>query len=73
MNYDEMYDDEMEKDIEYLFPRDISDESAVVLCNFLAELLLAADSRYLTKLRRYRQKYSPLVDPEHPWMMNKID
>ena len=26
MNYDEMYDDEMEKDIEYLFPRDISDE-----------------------------------------------
>jgi hypothetical protein len=69
MNHDEMYDDEMENDIEHLFPLDISDESAVVLCDFLAELLLAADSRYLTKLRRYRQAHSPPVDPEHPWKM----
>lgn len=68
MNLDEIYDDEMEKDIEQLFPRDISDESAVVLCDFLAELLLAADSRYLTKLRRYRQAHSPPVDSEYPWI-----
>ncbi len=59
MNHDEMYDDEMENDIELLFPRDISDESAMVLCDFLAELLMMADSRYLCHLRRYREEHSP--------------
>ena len=67
MNHDEMYDDETDNDIEHIFPRHISDESAVVLCDFLAELLLFAENRYFTQLRRCHEAHSPPVDPDHPW------
>ena len=58
-----MNDDEMA----LLFPRHISDESAAVLCDFMAELSMAAESRYLCQIRRYREENRTTVDPDHPW------
>ncbi len=58
-----MNDDEMAR----LFPRHISDESAAVLCDFMAELSMAAETRYLCQIRRYREENRTTVDPDHPW------
>lgn len=57
----------MRSDDESLFPVGISDEAAVVLCNFLFELANACDSRYLTQQLRYEEAKAKLVDPESPW------
>lgn len=58
-----MNDDEMAR----LFPCHISDESATVLCDFLAELSMAADSRYFGQIRRYKEESRSTVDPDQPW------
>lgn len=50
-----------------LFPDDISDEAASVLCEFVQALALACDSRYFNQLRRYHSKQQNLFDPDHPW------
>jgi len=62
-----MKNDEMTDEVERLLPGCISDESAAVLCDFLAELSMAADSRYLCQIRRYREENHMAVDPDHPW------
>ena len=67
MNHDEMYDGGINDDMELLFPRHISDESAVAICDFLAELLLVVDNRYLHKYKRYREAHSQPFDPQYPW------
>ena len=67
MNRDEMNDDEMQDELAIPLPANISDESAAVLCDFLAELSLAADSRYLCQIRRYREESRTTVDPDQPW------
>lgn len=59
--------DDREYDREGLFPMPISDEAAVALCDFLAELSVEMEMRYLVQLRRYRVAHSPPVNPEHPW------
>lgn len=73
MNGDEIYDDEMNDDMERLFHHNISDESAVAICDFMAKLLLVVDSRYLHKYRRYREAHSPPVDPGTPWKSIQSD
>lgn len=65
MNDDEM--DEMTDEVECLLPNHISDESAAVLCDFLSELCMAADSRYFGQIRRYREERRSTVDPDQPW------
>ena len=62
-----MNDDEMNDEVERLLPRHISDESAAVLCDFIAELSMVADSRYLCRLRRYREENRTMTNPDRPW------
>ncbi len=50
-----------------MFPSRISDESAAVLCDFLAELSMAAENRYFCKIRRYREENRTTVDPDPLW------
>jgi hypothetical protein len=57
----------LSEDLWNLLPRHISDESASVLCNFLAELTQLAERRYFCKIRRYREVVRPPVDPQFPW------
>ena len=69
MNHDEMNDGEMRNEVAVPLPAYISDESAALLCDFLAELSMAVDSHYLCQIRRYREKNRPPpVDPEKPWL-----
>ena len=62
-----MNDDEMTDEVVRLLPSHISDESAAVLCDFLAELSMAADSHYLCQIRRYREESHSNIDPDQPW------
>ncbi len=62
-----MNDDEMTDELVRLLPRHISDESAAVLCDFLAELSMAADSHYLCQIRLYREESRSAIDPDQPW------
>lgn len=62
-----MNDDEMTDEVDRLLPNHISDESAAVLCDFLAELSMAADGRYLCQVRRHREENHTTVDPDHSW------
>jgi len=62
-----MNDDEMADEVVRLFPSHVSDESAAVLCDFLAELSMAADSHYLCQIRRYREERRATVDSDQPW------
>lgn len=62
-----MNDDEITDEVVCLLPSHISDESAAVLCDFLAELSMAAESRYLCQIRRYREENRTAVDPDSPW------
>jgi hypothetical protein len=66
-----MKDDEMTGEMLRMLPSHISDESAVVLCNFLAELSMAAENRYFCKIRRYREENRTTVDPDHPWKSHR--
>ena len=67
MNDDEMNDGEMNDEVTVSLPAYISDESAAVLCDFLAELSVAAESHYFCQIRRHREKNRPPVDPGYPW------
>ena len=50
------------------FPDGLSDAAAAALCDFLHELALAADVRYLAQLERHRRQHEPpLYDPAQPW------
>lgn len=62
-----MKNNEMSDKVERLLPGSISDESAAMLCDFLAELSMAAESRYFCQIRRYREENHTAVDPDHPW------
>jgi hypothetical protein len=69
MSHNEMDGGEMQNVLAIPLPVNISDECAAALCDFLAELSMAADSHYLCQVRRYRKKNRPpLVDPESPWI-----
>ncbi len=59
--------DEMTNAMEGLFPSRISDESAAVLCDFLAELSMAAESHYFCQIRRHREDSRTTVDHDQPW------
>ena len=51
-----------------LFPAELSDAAAATLSDFLHQLALAADVRYLAQLQRYRrQQQPPPYDPLRPW------
>ena len=50
-----------------LLPRDVSDEAATVLCDFLAELVVIAETRYAPYCRRHRDSQPLPVDKQHPW------
>ena len=57
-----------------LFPAELSDAAAATLCDFLHELAVAADVRYLAQLQRYRrQQEPPLYDPAQPWRSRPRD
>ena len=58
-----MKNNEIDDVVLRMFPSRISDESAAVLCDFLAELSMAAESRYFCKSRRYRKVNHTIVDP----------
>jgi hypothetical protein len=62
-----MNDDEMADEMRRMFPSRISDESAAVLCDFLAKLSMAAESRYFCQVRRYGEENHTTVDPDPPW------
>ena len=62
-----MNNDEITDEVVRLLPSHISDESAAVLCDFLAELSMAADSRCFGQIRRYREESRSTVDPDQPW------
>jgi hypothetical protein len=62
-----MKNDEMTNEVERLLPGCISDESAALLCDFLAELSMAAESRYFCQIRHYREENRTTVDPDPPW------
>lgn len=66
-----MNDNEMTDEVGRLLPGCISDESAAVLCDFLAELSLVAESRYFCQIRRYREARRIVVDPDHPWQSHR--
>ena len=66
-----MNNHEMTDEVERLLPNHISDESAAVLCDFLAELSMAAESRYFCQIRRYREENRTAVDPQHPWKKHR--
>ena len=68
-----MNDDEITDEVVRLLPSHISDESASVICDFLAELSMAADSRYLCQIRHHREKNRPPVDPGYPWRNTQRD
>lgn len=57
----------MNTDAEPLFPRELSDEAAATLCDFLHELAAVADSHFLAQIIRHRRAHAPSVDPDHPW------
>ena len=59
--------DDCEYDMEQLLPKQISDETAVALCDFLVGLNMAVEIRYLHQLRRYHEAHRTPVNPEHPW------
>ena len=62
-----MKNNEIDDVVLRMFPSRISDESAVVLCNFLVELSMAAENRYFCKIRRYREENRTTVDPDPLW------
>jgi len=64
---DDNADDDYYSDMDRLLPREISDGAATVLCDFLAELAVIAETRYSPHCRRYRESLRPPVDPQHPW------
>lgn len=51
-----MKNNEVSDEVRRMFPSLISDESAAVLCDFLAELSLAAESSYFSQVRRTGKK-----------------
>ena len=53
----------MKTDLHRLFPDDISDEAASALTEFLYELAVACESRYLTQIQRYHCGQQNLYDP----------
>ena len=57
----------MSFDPDTLFPAGLSDVAASAWCDFLHALALAADSRYLHQIVRYRRQHDPPTDPGHPW------
>ncbi len=67
-----MKNNEMTDELRRMFPGRISDESAVVLCDFLAELSMAAESRYFCQVRRHREENHTTVDPDHPWESHRV-
>ena len=58
----------MKYSLHRLFPDDISDEAASALTEFLYELAVACESRYLTQIQRYHSGQQNLYDPERPWL-----
>lgn len=64
----------MSHDIGHLFPDDLSDKAASRLCDFLNELALACDRRYLKQCRRYHEKKRcKSLDPQAPWNSLPLD
>ena len=63
-------------DIDLLLPRDISDEAAAVLSEFLTELTIIVDTRYATHYLRYMrwcESQSPPVALKHARKYRDID
>ncbi|MEX8504048.1 hypothetical protein [Leptothrix ochracea] len=60
-------------DMDRLLPRGVSDEAATLLCDFLAELTVIAETRYEPHCRRHRDAHPPPVDRLHPWRNMDID
>jgi len=57
----------MKTKLDDLFPRDLSDETAAVLCEVMHTLALICEGHYLAQLRRYHSQQRNLYDPEQPW------
>ena len=60
-------------DMDRLLPRNISDEAATVLSDFLAELTVIAETRYYPHCSRHRDSHPTPVDRLHPWRGMDID
>jgi hypothetical protein len=59
----------MKSRLRNLLPKNLPDESAFWLCEFLNDLAMAADIRYYNKIQRYhRRQPARLVDPHRPWI-----
>ena len=58
----------MTTDFESLFTYQISDQTAVVLSEFLHALADQCDAQYAHRLRRYYAKQRVVYDPNHPWI-----
>ena len=63
----------MTDDFESLFPYPISDQTAVVLSEFLHALAEYCDAQYAHRLRRYYAKQRVVYDPDHPWVSPPSD
>jgi hypothetical protein len=62
-----MNNDEMNDDVGRLFPSHVSDETVMAFCDFLASLVVVAESHYYHQLRRYHEAHRQPVDSQHPW------
>ena len=56
-----------------LFPKGLSDEAAVALCDFLFQLATTCESHYFVQLRRHHDRQRNLYDPEEPWIFPPSD
>jgi hypothetical protein len=64
----------MTLDLDTLFPEGLTDDTASAISDFLNELAVAWESRYLHQLQRYHaQHQSDLFDPEQPWRTTPTD
>ena len=50
-----------------MIPRDMSDEGAVTLVQFLRKLTRECEALYAVQLRRHDAAQRNLYDPEQPW------
>ena len=57
----------MKIDLDDVFPDGISDETAAVVGEVLAELLMWWDAHYLDQIRRHNSGQRNLYDPDEPW------
>jgi hypothetical protein len=58
----------------FAFPSGLSDRAAAAFCDFLSQLAVDADARYLGQVLRYQRSIKqPPQDPDQPWRSKNTD